>query len=51
MTGTAWARQREVSEVLGPGKLERRALRPAILLITEGLPTDPPGGFEAGPRR
>jgi len=39
---------REVSEVLGPDKLERRALRPAILLITDGLPTDPPGGFEAG---
>src|SRR5262249_12915368 len=29
-------------------KLERRALRPAILLITDGLPTDPPGEFEAG---
>jgi uncharacterized protein YegL len=28
--------------------LERRALRPAILLITDGLPTDPPGGFESG---
>jgi len=39
---------REVGEVLGPDKLERRALRPAILLITDGLPTDPPGGFEAG---
>jgi uncharacterized protein YegL len=39
---------REVSEVLGPDKLERRALRPAILLITDGLPTDPPGGFDAG---
>jgi len=23
-------------------------LRPAILLVTDGLPTDPPGGFEAG---
>ena len=39
---------REVSDALGPDKLERRALRPAILLITDGLPTDPPGGFEAG---
>ena len=39
---------REVGRVLGPDKLERRALRPAILLITDGLPTDPAGGFEAG---
>ncbi|SRR5579875_177044 len=39
---------RAVAEVLGPDRLERRALRPAILLITDGLPTDPPGGFEAG---
>jgi uncharacterized protein YegL len=39
---------REVAGALGPGELERRALRPAILLITDGLPTDPPGGFEAG---
>ena len=37
-----------VAEVLEPGKLERRALRPAILLITDGLPTDPPGEFERG---
>jgi uncharacterized protein YegL len=37
-----------VAEVLGPQHLERRALRPAILLITDGLPTDPPGGFERG---
>jgi uncharacterized protein YegL len=37
-----------VADALGPDKLERRALRPAILLITDGLPTDPPGGFEAG---
>jgi uncharacterized protein YegL len=36
------------ASVLGGGRLERRALRPAILLITDGLPTDPPGGFEAG---
>ncbi len=37
-----------VAEVLGPDRLERRALRPAILLVTDGLPTDPPGGFERG---
>jgi uncharacterized protein YegL len=37
-----------VAEVLAPGSLERRALRPALLLITDGLSTDPPGGFEAG---
>lgn len=39
---------RVTAEVLRPGRLERRALRPAILLITDGLPTDPPGGFESG---
>jgi uncharacterized protein YegL len=39
---------RAVAEVLGPDRLERRALRPAILLVTDGLPTDPPGGFEQG---
>jgi len=39
---------RAVAEALGPDRLERRALRPAILLITDGLPTDPPGGFETG---
>ncbi len=39
---------RAVAEALGPARLERRALRPAILLITDGLPTDPPGGFEQG---
>jgi uncharacterized protein YegL len=39
---------RAVSEVLGPDRLERRALRPALLLSTDGLPTDPPGEFEAG---
>ncbi len=39
---------RAVAEALGPERLERRALRPAILLITDGLPTDPPGGFEQG---
>lgn len=39
---------RTVAEVLSPGRLERQALRPAILLVTDGLPTDPPGGFDAG---
>jgi uncharacterized protein YegL len=39
---------RAVAEVLSPERLERRALRPAILLVTDGLPTDPPGGFESG---
>jgi len=38
----------EIAEVLRPNKLERRALRPAILLVTDGQPTDPPGGFELG---
>jgi uncharacterized protein YegL len=33
---------------LTPGQIERRALRPAILLITDGLATDPPGAFESG---
>jgi uncharacterized protein YegL len=37
-----------VAGVLGPDRMERRALRPAILLVTDGLPTDPPGGFERG---
>jgi uncharacterized protein YegL len=36
------------AEALAPGRIERRALRPALLLITDGLATDPPGGFEAG---
>jgi uncharacterized protein YegL len=39
---------RAVAELLSPERLERRALRPAILLVTDGLPTDPPGGFENG---
>jgi uncharacterized protein YegL len=39
---------RSVADVLTPERLERRALRPAILLVTDGLPTDPPGGFENG---
>src|SRR5580704_11946187 len=37
-----------VGEVLESDRLETRALRPAILLVTDGLPTDPPGGFERG---
>jgi uncharacterized protein YegL len=37
-----------VGEALAPGRIERRALRPALLLITDGLATDPPGRFEAG---
>jgi uncharacterized protein YegL len=37
-----------VATALTTGKLERRALRPALLLITDGLPTDPPGQFETG---
>jgi uncharacterized protein YegL len=38
-----------VTEALQPGQLETRALRPAILLITDGRPTDP-AEFEAGLR-
>ncbi len=38
-----------VAEALQPGRLETRALRPAILLITDGRPTDP-AEFEAGLR-
>ena len=37
-----------VAEVLAPGRLERRALRPALLLITDGMSTDAPGALEAG---
>jgi uncharacterized protein YegL len=37
-----------VAGALAPGRIERRALRPALLLITDGLATDPPGRFEAG---
>src|ERR1700677_414366 len=37
-----------VATSLQSGQLERRALRPALLLITDGLPTDPPGSFESG---
>lgn len=36
------------AEALAPGRIERRALRPALLLITDGLSTDLPGRFEAG---
>jgi uncharacterized protein YegL len=39
---------RMVAEALAPECLERRALQPALLLVTDGLPTDPPGQFEAG---
>jgi uncharacterized protein YegL len=39
---------RLLAEALVPGNIERRALRPSILLITDGLPTDKPGEFEAG---
>ncbi len=37
-----------VAEALAPGRIERKALRPALLLVTDGLATDPPGKFEAG---
>lgn len=40
---------RLVASALQPDKLETRALRPAILLITDGKPTDP-DEFEAGLR-
>ena len=36
------------AEALAPGQIEHHALRSAMLLITDGLPTDPPGDFEAG---
>lgn len=39
---------REVAAALGPDRLESRALRPAILLVTDGKPTDRAGEFEAG---
>lgn len=39
---------RMLAQALAPGAMERRALRPSILLITDGLPTDPPGELEAG---
>ena len=37
-----------VAEALAPGQLERRALRPALLLVTDGLSTDAAGGFDTG---
>ncbi len=40
---------RLVAEALAPGQLETRALRPVIMLITDGKPTDPEE-FEAGLR-
>jgi uncharacterized protein YegL len=43
--GTAF---REVAAAIGPGMLENRALSPAILLVTDGRPTDGPGEFDAG---
>jgi uncharacterized protein YegL len=36
------------AQAVAPGQIERRALRPALLLITDGLATDPPGAFESG---
>jgi uncharacterized protein YegL len=36
-----------VTSALAPGQLERRALRPALLLVTDGLPTDPPERFDS----
>jgi uncharacterized protein YegL len=37
-----------VAEALAPGRIERRALRPALLLITDGLATDLHRGFDTG---
>jgi uncharacterized protein YegL len=37
-----------VANVLAPEQLAHRALRPALLLITDGMSTDPPGGLQAG---
>jgi uncharacterized protein YegL len=39
---------REVAAAIGPDKLENRALRPAILLVTDGRPTDLGDEFSAG---
>jgi uncharacterized protein YegL len=39
---------REVARALAPDRLEQRALRPAIVLVTDGLPTDEPGEFDEG---
>lgn len=38
---------RLVAEVLSPERIERRALRPAVVLITDGLPTDREDDLEA----
>jgi uncharacterized protein YegL len=37
-----------VAAALGPGSLEKRALRPVIILITDGFPTDPPERLDGG---
>lgn len=37
-----------IAEVLSPDHIERRALRPAVVLITDGLPTDRAEDLEAG---
>jgi uncharacterized protein YegL len=39
---------REVAAALGPDRLESRALRPAILLVTDGRPTDLGNEFTDG---
>src|SRR5579863_10414193 len=39
---------REVAAAIGPDQLENRALRPAILLVTDGRPTDLGDEFAAG---
>jgi uncharacterized protein YegL len=39
---------REMAVALRPPLLENRAFRPAILLVTDGRPTDRPGQFEEG---
>jgi uncharacterized protein YegL len=39
---------RQVAEAIGPGRLENTALNPAILLVTDGRPTDGPGEFDTG---
>jgi uncharacterized protein YegL len=36
------------AEALAPERIGHGALRPALLLVTDGLATDPPGGFEGG---
>jgi uncharacterized protein YegL len=37
-----------IASALAPGQIERRALRPALLLITDGRPTDKEDGFDRG---